>query len=133
MWITEWGAAASTAACTVWYWPLGPTVNSRSAGASEPANNKKVRIFMWQVLDRPGGLSYLANPRKLVAGEHIDDSGCAEGGLHRDHGGVLVGHGADDGGLAAKGVMAHGGEDGVGGVGRDDGDELALVGDIERV
>jgi hypothetical protein len=50
MWITEWGAAASTAACTVWYWPFGPTVNSRPAAVSEQANKKTKNAFIWQVL-----------------------------------------------------------------------------------
>src|ERR1017187_10323818 len=124
MWITEWGAAASTAACTVWYWPLGPTVNSWSAAASEPANNNKTAR---------GNIGKSTDPWELGGGEHIDDSGGAEGGCHDDHGRVLVGHRADDGRFPAEGVMAHGGEDGASGFGGHDSDEFAFVGDIERV
>src|ERR1019366_2891299 len=58
------GAPASRAACTVAKRPLGPTVSSGPAAAREEENNKKVRTFIWQVLqagtselrsDAPGG------------------------------------------------------------------------------
>src|SRR5450759_3089640 len=74
-----------------------------------------------------------ANPRELVAGEHVDDSGGAEGGLHGNHGGMPAGHRADDGGVAAQRVVAHGVEHGADDLGGHDGDEFAFVGDIERV
>src|ERR1039457_6165623 len=46
---------------------------------------------------------------------------------------MLFRHCADDGALAAQRVSAHGGEHGRGRLGRNDGDELAFVGHIERV
>ena len=59
----------------------------------------------------------LADPRQLIPGQHVHDPGGTEGGLHRDPGRMLVGHCADDGGLAAERMVSHGGEHGAGALG----------------
>src|ERR1017187_6789335 len=73
------------------------------------------------------------DPRQLVAGQHVDDAGGAERRVHGDESGVASDHFADDGGLGAERMPAHGGEDCIGRGRRDDGDELPLVGYIQRV
>jgi len=40
---------------------------------------------------------------------------------------------SDDGGALAQMMTTHGGEDRIGSVGRNDGDELAFIGDVERI
>src|ERR1017187_7050070 len=74
-----------------------------------------------------------ADPRKLVAGQHVDDAGGAERRVHGDESGMAPDHFADDGGLGAQRMAAHGGEYGLGRGRRDDGDEFSFVGYIQRV
>src|ERR1017187_48767 len=74
-----------------------------------------------------------ADPRQLVAGQHVDDAGGAERGVHGDESGMASDHFSDDSGFGAKRMAAHGGERGFGRGYRDDGDELSLVGYIQRV
>ncbi len=76
---------------------------------------------------------YSADAGQGLAGEPIDNPFATKGGLHAHE---LVGvrhHLADDGGVTPLGMGAHGGQQGLGLVRRADGDELALVGDVEGV
>src|ERR1035441_4646538 len=69
----------------------------------------------------------LADSRQLVPRQHVHDSRGAEGGLHGDHGGMLVRHLADDGALPAQRVLVHGGQHVAGGLGGDDGHKFAFI------
>src|ERR1039458_2645279 len=74
-----------------------------------------------------------ADPRQLVAGQHVDDAGGAEGRVHGDESRMALDHFSDDRGLRAERMPAHGGEYRFGRRRRDDGDQLPLVGYIKRV
>ena len=62
-----------------------------------------------------------ANPRELLTAEHIHDPRAADAGFHEDDAGWVGGDFADDRGVAAERVGAHGGEDFAGAFPRDDG------------
>ena len=68
---------------------------------------------------------------QLLAGKQIDDPGASDSGLHQHEAGMLGGHFADDGGLCASGWDR--GQNSASLAGRDNGLELAFVGDIQRV
>src|SRR5579859_5235305 len=59
------------------------------------------------------GLS--ADPRKLVAREHVDDSAGSEDGAHNHHTRVRIRNMADDSSLRAVRVTAHGVDNPIGG------------------
>src|ERR1035438_9091124 len=71
-----------------------------------------------------------ADPRQLVAGQHVDDAGGAEGCVHGNESAMAIDHFADDGGLGAERMAAHGCQYGFGRRRRHDGDKLSFVGDI---
>ena len=75
----------------------------------------------------------LADARQRVADEHVDDPAAAETRVEEDEALGLGAHLADDRRLGAERVRPQRGERVVGGLGGDDGDELALVRDVERV
>ena len=75
----------------------------------------------------------LADPRQRVADEHVYHAGAAELGVHDDHARRLLAHLADDLGLLATLGIPESLEGGVRGFGGYDGEELAFVGDVERV
>src|SRR5688572_26755270 len=72
-------------------------------------------------------------PRQRVADKHVYHAGAAEAGVHEDHPLRLLAHLADYRGLFAAFDPAQRLEGAVGGFGGDDGEQLALVGDVERV
>src|SRR3989338_734299 len=77
--------------------------------------------------------SPLANARQLVAAQHIHKAAGAEPRAQNHFARPAVGHRADELGAGAQRVGAQGRQERLGDVGGDDGDELAFVGDVERV
>src|SRR5580700_894049 len=74
-----------------------------------------------------------ADSGQLLAKEYIDDAGASDIGLHEDHAAGLLDDFSDDAAVGAEGMGLHGGEDAVCDLGRDDGDDFALVGDVEGI
>lgn len=74
-----------------------------------------------------------ADPGKLLAEGDVDDTGRPEAGPGDDDTRMVLGDPPDHAGVAAMLVGAHRGQHLVGGAGRHERDELALVGDMERV
>ncbi len=69
----------------------------------------------------------------MFADQHVDDAGAAQQGAHDDPTGMGGDDLAEASGVPALGQGAHRGQDGVGDIGRDDGDETSFVGDMQRV
>src|SRR5918993_4528236 len=72
-------------------------------------------------------------PRQRVADEHVYHAGAAELGVHHDHPCWFFAYLTDDGGLFSSVHVPQGFEGSVSRVGGDYGEELAFVGDVERV
>src|ERR671926_395512 len=75
----------------------------------------------------------LADARQLFADEHVYEAPPAEDGLHHHAAGAVVGHVADDRGPGAEGVRLERRQGGLGLLAGHDADDLALVGEVERV
>src|ERR671912_1985077 len=77
--------------------------------------------------------AYSADPRQRITDEHVYHPGAAELGVHDDHSLGLLAYLADDLGVLAAFCVAQGFEGGVSDFGGYYGEELAFVGDVERV
>ena len=74
-----------------------------------------------------------ADAGQLLAGQPVDDAAAAEARLHLHEVVRVVDHLADDRGVASERMRAHRREQALGVGGATDRDELALVGDVERI
>src|SRR5262249_58341229 len=77
--------------------------------------------------------SPLADPRKLLALQHVDDPTSAHAGPQHDESRRVVDDCADNTCVAALGMATHRGQDPLGIGLRYDRQHLALVGDVERI
>lgn len=75
----------------------------------------------------------LANSRQGVADEHIYDSTATVKGCHENRAGGLFTNFADDLRFTSAGRETQGVDGGVGIIGRDDGEELAFIGDVQGI
>src|SRR5271156_6902443 len=73
------------------------------------------------------------NTRQLFADQHIADPPPAEHSAHGHSTREAVANAPDDGGVGAKRMRAHGRQRRLGFIGRRDDQDLAFVGEIERV
>jgi hypothetical protein len=69
----------------------------------------------------------------VLAAEHVDEAGAADPAAEDDLAGVVVDDLADDGCLAAAGWSRMTWKQGLGLLGRRDGEALALVGHVQRI
>src|SRR5215470_10696207 len=74
-----------------------------------------------------------AYPRQRFAEWEVDDSLAADGGAGGDEAGMAGHHPADAARFLAERVGAQRRQHALGALGGDEGDELALVGDVERI
>ena len=74
-----------------------------------------------------------ANPRKLLAGEHVHHAGATDARLHQDIAGMIGGNFADNGGRLAERVRVHRSKNAIGVSGRKNREEFTFVGNIERI
>ena len=69
-----------------------------------------------------------ANPRQLLAEQHVDDPRTADTGFHQHHPGMITDDFSDHLSVTPERMFTHLPEDGRCGVRRDDGQQFALVG-----
>src|SRR5512132_2361838 len=79
------------------------------------------------------GLRRLADARELLAGQPVDDAVAAEPGAHLHEAVRIADDLADDRRLPAERMRAHGRQQPFRVLRRAEGDELALVGDVQRI
>ena len=76
---------------------------------------------------------WLADAGELLPREHVDDAAATDTCSHEDEAGMFGSHLADEGSVGSEGMGSHGGQDGTRIAGRDNGDKLAFVGDVEGI
>src|SRR3712207_1704315 len=86
------------------------------------------RNFTAPILPEPS-----TDPRQWVTDQHVYHAGAAELGVHYDHPCGLLADLTDDLGLLAALDATQRLQGGLCGFGSDDGEQLAFVGDVERV
>jgi hypothetical protein len=75
----------------------------------------------------------LTNAGQLFPGQHIHNPTSANTGLHDNPAGVIFDHFSYDGGILAKGILPYGGQNRFGVRSRNKSQQLALIGQIERI
>src|SRR5688572_2106924 len=99
-------------------WP--PNASARSAPWS-----------LWRSSGSPGDA--LTDPRELLALQHVDDSAPADGRFQHNKARAVLHHLAYHAGLSAFTMPLHRRHDPLGVGSRDDRQQLALIGDVQRV
>src|SRR6202521_5267278 len=70
---------------------------------------------------------------QLFAHQHVDYARAAKSSLHGNYPRRLLFHHADDAGLGSVNVLSHSRDKAFGDLGRNDGDELSFICDVERI
>lgn len=76
--------------------------------------------------------SDLADPRQLLAEQHVDDPRAADGGLHQHHSGVITHDFSDNLRVMPKRMFAHALQRNRRRVRLHDGQELPFIGHVEK-
>src|SRR5580704_4418262 len=77
--------------------------------------------------------AWLADPRELFSGEHVDNPSSAHSRFHGHKSGVILSHLSNDRSLGTERVSPHRGEYSAGGFGRHNRQELPSFGDVKRI